>query len=89
MKENESLFYIQEVEEMLNPSFLPMIQKFSRRIIERQKSENPSKPIKFFHLSLLCQFEELKGTLKYENVKDKFHLQLRPVMDEEREAEEK
>lgn len=79
-KEEEPFFKDEELDEMFNVSFLPMLQEFARRAKEKRCS---GKDIAFFNVQMHLQFSELEKPITYGNVKDKITLHLRPVPQED------
>lgn len=79
-KEEEPFFKDEELDEMFNVSFLPMLQEFGRRAKETRCE---GKEIAYFNVQMHLQFSDLENTLTYSGVKDKITLHLQPVPQED------
>lgn len=70
------LYKDEEIHEMFNTSFLPMIQEFAKRAIKAREEEEP---VKFWECQVKVQFSELENPLTYESIKDTVALNLFPI----------
>lgn len=67
----------EEIHEMFNPSFLPLLQEFARRV---KKERFPDEKIACFQARMFLEFSDLEAPLTYESLGKKVNLQLQPVL---------
>lgn len=82
---SEQIFNQQEIEEMFNVSFLPMIHEFSKRTKEKRAEDD----IKMFRIFLDFNFIPQEKTLQFSDIEKAVNMQLQPITQEDIDEWEK
>ncbi len=79
-EKEKKIYSPEEIHEMFNSGFLPILQKFAKRT---KKERFPAEEIACFQCRLILEFSDLEAPLTYESIMGQVNLQLQPVLQKD------